>query len=97
MRAENIVALFYTLLLGFTADSDRSIQASLERYVQIGDCDKLTYLSFHGWFSPAFVAVLREISMTPSGDLDIRRNDMRGHFESVRDILIVNATFISLY
>jgi hypothetical protein len=60
-RKFDTVALFYTLSLGFAAGSDRSIQAFLERFVEMADCDELAYPTFHGWFSPAFVALLREI------------------------------------
>ena len=96
-RKFDIVALFYTLALGFAAGSDRSIQAFLERFVEMADCDELTYASFHDWFSPAFVALLREILDDAIENLDPGRNDLRGRLEHFRDILIVDATFISLY
>ena len=60
-RKSDIVALFYTLSLGFAAGSDRSLQAFLERYVEIADCDDLSYAAFHEWFEPEFGALLREI------------------------------------
>src|SRR6056297_2777345 len=60
-RKFDIVALFYTLAFGFAAGSDRSLQAFLERYVEMADCDELTYASFHDWFESGFVALLREI------------------------------------
>ncbi len=44
----DIVALFYTLSLGFAAGSDQSIQAFLERYVEMDDCDELLYATIHG-------------------------------------------------
>ncbi len=37
-RKFDTVALFYTLSLGFAAGSDRSIQAFLERFVEMADC-----------------------------------------------------------
>ena len=46
------------LSLGFAADSERSIQAFLERYVEITDLIELSYSSFYSWFSPGFVALL---------------------------------------
>jgi putative transposase len=61
LRKFDLVALFYTLSLGFAAGSDRSIQAFLERYVEMAECDELAYTSFTNWFSPALVATLREI------------------------------------
>jgi len=60
-RKFDIVTLFYTLSFGFAAGSDRSLQAFLERYVEMANCDELSYASFHDWFEPGFVALLREI------------------------------------
>jgi IS4 transposase len=96
-RKFDIVALFYTLSLGFAAGSDRSLQAFLERYVEMADCDELSYAAFHDWFEPGFVALLREILDDAIENLDPGRNDLRGRLEHFRDVLIVDATFISLY
>ena len=96
-RKFDVVALFYTLALGFAAGSDRSIQAFLERFVEMADCDKLAYTSFSNWFSPTFVALLRETLDDAIENLDPGRNKLRGRLEHIRDVLIVNATFISLY
>ena len=96
-RKFDFVALFYTLSFGFAAGSDRSLQAFLERYVEMADCESLSYASFYEWFSPAFVALLREILDDAIEDLDPGRNDLRGRLEHFRDVLIVDATFISLY
>ena len=96
-RKFDIVALFYTLSLGFAAGSDRTLQAFLERYVEMADCDTLSYASFHEWFEPTFVALLREILDDAIENLDPGRNDLRGRLEHFRDVLIVDATFISLY
>lgn len=60
-RKFDAVALFYTLSFGFAASSDCSIQAFLERFLEMADCEELSYSTFHGWFSPTFVALLREI------------------------------------
>ena len=96
-RKFDVVALFYTLSLGFAAGSDRSIQAFLERYVAMADCDELTYASFHGWFEPGFVALLREILDDAIENLDTGRTDLSGRLERFRDVLIVDATVVSLY
>jgi IS4 transposase len=96
-RKFDVVALFYTLSLGFAAGSDRSIQAFLERFVELADCDELSYSTFHGWFSPAFVALLREILDDAIENLDTGRTDLRGRLERFRDVLIVDTSFISLY
>jgi hypothetical protein len=50
----DLVALSHTLSFGFTAESDRSLQAFLERYVETTDCDELSYSAFHEWFEPTF-------------------------------------------
>ena len=60
-RKFDFVALFYTLSFGFAAGSDRSIQAFLERFVEVADCDGIAHTSFSNWFSLTLVALLREI------------------------------------
>ena len=96
-RKFDVVALFYTLAFGFGAGSQRSIQAFLERYVEMADVSELRYSSFYEWFSPGFVALLREILDDAIEDLNPGRNQLRGRLEHFRDVLIRDATFISLY
>lgn len=96
-RKCDVAALFYTLSLGFAAGSDRSIQAFLERYVEMADCDELCYSSFHDWFSPTFVALLRELLDEAIEELEPGRTQLSGRLERFRDVLIVDETFISLY
>ena len=96
-RKFDVVALFYTLAFGFGAGSERSIQTFFERYFEMTDLSELYYSSFHGWFSPGFVALLREILDDAIEDLDPGRNQLRGRLETVRDVLIRDGTFISLY
>jgi hypothetical protein len=40
-RNFDVVALFHTLSFGFAAGSDQSLQAFLERYVEMAECDEL--------------------------------------------------------
>jgi IS4 transposase len=96
-RKFDAVALFYTLSFGFAAGSDRSLQAFLERYVEMADCDELSYAAFHEWFEPTFVAMLREILDDAIEDLDTGRTDLNGRLERFRDVLIADATIVSLY
>ncbi|MDL0137868.1 IS4-like element ISH5 family transposase, partial [Halobacterium salinarum] len=96
-RKFDIVALFYTLSFGFAAGSDRSLQAFLERYVEMADCDDLSYAAFHDWFEPGFVALLREILDDAIENLDTGRADLSGRLERFRDVLIADATIVSLY
>ena len=96
-RKFDIVALFYTLSFGFAAGSDRSLQAFLERYVEMADCDELSYAAFHDWFEPAFVALLREILDDAIENLDTGRAELNGRLERFRDVLIADATIVSLY
>jgi len=96
-RKFDIVALFYTLTFGFAAGSDRSLQAFLERYVEMADCDQLSYAAFHDWFEPGFVALLREILDDAIENLDTGRTDLNGRLERFRDVLIADATIVSLY
>jgi len=90
-------ALFFTLSLGFAAGFDRSIQAFIERYVEMAECDELAYSTVHGWFEPGFVALLREILDEAIENLDTGKTDLSGRLERFRDVLIVDATVISLY
>ena len=96
-RKFDFVALFYTLSFGFAAGSDRSIQAFLERFVETAECDELAHTSFTNWFSPALVATLRAILDDAIENLDPGRNELRGRLNRFRDVLAVDATFISLY
>jgi len=96
-RKFDLVALFYTLSFGFAAGSDRSLQAFLERYVEMAECDELSYASFHGWFEPGFVALLREILDDAIENLDTGRRDLNGRLERFRDVLIADSTIVSLY
>jgi len=63
----------------------------------MAELSELSYSSFYGWFSPGFVALLREILDDAIEDLDSGRNQLRGRLESFRDVLIRDATFVSLY
>ncbi len=96
-RKFDVVALFYTLGFGFGADSERSIQTFFERYVEMADLSELYYSSFYEWFSPDFVALFREILDEAIEDLDSGRNQLRDRLKQFRDVLIRDATFISLY
>ncbi len=96
-RKFDIVALFYTLSFGFAAGSDRSLQAFLDRYVEMADCDELSYAAFHDWFEPGFVALLREILDDAIENLDTGRTELNGRLERFRDVLIADATIVSLY
>lgn len=92
-----MVALFYTLSFGFAAGSDRTLQAFLEGYVEMADCDELSYTAFHNWFEPGFVALLREIFDDAIETLDIGRADLNGRLERFRDGLIVDATVLGVF
>ena len=96
-RKFDVVALFYTLSFGFAAGSDRSLQAFLERYVEMADCDELSYASFHEWFEPTFVALLREILDDAIENLDTGRTDLNGRLDRFRDVLIADGTIVNLY
>ena len=63
----------------------------------MADLEHLSYASFHGWFSPAFVALLRQLLDEAIEELDPGKNELRGRLEHFRDVLIVDATVISLY
>jgi len=96
-RKFDVVALFYTLSFGFAAGSDRSLQAFLERYVEMADCEELSYASFHEWFEPTFVALLREILDDAIENLDTGRANLNGRLDRFRDVLIADGTIVNLY
>jgi len=81
-RKFDIVALFYTLSFGFAAGSDHPLQAFLERYVEMADCNELFYAAFHDWFEPGFVALFREILDDAIENLDTGRTDLNGRLET---------------
>jgi len=96
-RKFDVVALFYTLSFGFAAGSDRTLQAFLERYVEMADCDELSYAAFHEWFEPTFVALLREILDDAIENLDTGRAELNGRLDRFRDVLIADGTIVNLY
>jgi len=95
-RKFDVVALYYTLLFGFAAGSDRSLQAFFERYVEMANCDELSYAAFHEWFDPTFVVLLLKILDDGIENLDIGRVDLNGRLDRFRDVLIADGTIVSL-
>jgi len=81
--ASSTSSRYSTFSFGFGASSDRSLQAFLERFVEVNECDELAYISFTNWFSQTFVALLRETLDNAIEDLDSVRNDLRGRLESI--------------
>ena len=96
-RKFDIVALFCTLAFGFVAESDRSLQAFFEWYVEMANYNEFSYASFHDWFEPGFVALLREILDDAIENLDTGRRDLNGCLERFREILVADSTIVSLY
>lgn len=62
----------------------------LERYVEMADCDELSYATFYDWFEPAFVALLREILDDAIENLETGRADLNGRLERFQDVLIAD-------
>ncbi len=96
-RKFDVVVVFYTLSFGFSAGSDRSIQAFLDRYIEMAYCGGLSYAEFHEWFEPGFVVLLREILDDAIKNFDTGREDLNERLERLRDVLIADATILSLY
>ena len=48
----------------------------LERYVEIADRDELAYATFHRWFEPGFVVLLREILDNVIDNLDTGQTEL---------------------
>jgi IS4 transposase len=63
----------------------------------MADCYQLSYAAFHNWFEPGFVALLREILDDAIENLDTERANLNGRLGIVRDVLIADATIVSLY
>lgn len=47
----------------------------------MANCDELSYASFHDWFEPRFVALLREILDDAIENLDTGRAELNGRLE----------------
>jgi len=62
----------------------------------MSECDERSYSAFHGWFSPAFVAMLREILDDAIENFDTGRTDLQGRLERFRDVYIVDASFMRI-
>jgi len=97
-RKFDVVAFFWALVLGFAADDDRTVQAFLERFVARSDVDTLAYTSFRNWFTPAVLDLLYDILEDHLDSLadETASESLRGRLERFRDVLIADASFVSL-
>jgi len=62
----------------------------------VADCNKLAYPTFCSWCSPVFVALLQESLDDAVENLDTGQPDLSGRLERFRDVLIVDASIVSL-
>ena len=90
------VAFFWTLVFGFAAGHDRTIQALLDRYLATADEDALAYNSFSNWFSPALLTFLRELLEEQLEGFEPRHDQLAGRLARFRDVLIADGTFVTL-
>ena len=97
-RKLDAAALFWGLTLGFAVDSDRSIEAFRQSYLQcVGGEFSLTYASFHGWFDESLTAFLGEILDHAFEDISLSTDHLDGRLDCFRDILVPDTTVVTLY
>lgn len=96
-RKFDVVAFYWTLIFGFAVGTDRTLQALLERYVATHDeIDSLAYNSFRNWFTPALIDFLHELLDDQIEELSATNDRLRGRLSRFRDVLVPDASFISL-
>ena len=95
-RKFDIVPFFWTLMFGFVAGNDRTVQALLDRYLANADEEHLAYTSFSAWFTPNLLAFLRRLLDEQIETFDPRYEQVEGRLERFRDVLIRDGTFVKL-
>ena len=95
-RKKDVVAFFWTLVFGFVAGEDRTVQALLDRYLATADEDSLAYTSFSNWFTTEFVTFLRRLLDEQIETFEPRHEELEGRLDRFRDVLIRDGTFVKL-
>lgn len=95
-RKLDVVAFFWTLVFGFVAGDDRTVQALLDRYLANAHEDSLAYTSFSNWFTPALITFLRRLLDEQIETLEPRHERLEGRLARFRDVLIADGTFVKL-
>lgn len=92
----DIVAFFWTLVLGFGTGSCRSI-AELRRCFGSSSGSKLAPSSFYDRFTPALCAFLKQAVGHACQVLSEPQTKLRGRLSSFVDLVVADATVISLH
>ena len=95
-RKKDVVAFFWTLVFGFVAGNDRTVQALLDRYLVNADVETLAYNSFSNWFTPDLLTFLRRVLDEQVEAFEPRYAEFEGRLERFRDVLIADGTFVKL-
>jgi hypothetical protein len=97
-RKRDTAALFWALILGFATDADRSIEPFRQSYLQVRWWRTYPeYASFHGWFGASLTAFLREGLNHALENLLHPTDRFDGRLERFRDVLVPDATIVTLY
>jgi len=95
-RKTDIVALFWTLVLGFGVGRTRTI-AGLRRSYSKSAGQTLVPSSFHDRFTPGLVKMLKQAAAEALGrNLGVGRA-LRGHLAAFRDVILTDSTVIRLH
>ena len=95
-RKIDIVAFAWTLILGFTAGSERTI-AGLRRSYELVNGVKLAPSSFYDRFTPRLVKLLRALVDDVIDSLVPRDMLKDGVFSAFRDVLAIDSTVLRLH
>lgn len=89
-------ALFWSLTLGFVTGHYRTLEEFRQEYIDTFR-GTLSYASFHGWFTEALCAFLREVLKRVLEDLEENDNRLQGRFDQFREVFLIDMTVITLY
>ena len=95
-RKVDIVALFWTVVLGFGAGKDRTL-AGLRRTYEVAKGQRLVPSAFYGRFSKGFSRFLREVLSYLMDRVAEPPRSLKGAWKSFRDVVLADATAVRLH
>jgi len=95
-RKLDIVALVYSLVLGF-GDGERRTLSGLRRAYLRATGTRLAPSSFHARFTPALVELVRTLTLEALGDLARCRPKLQGLFEPFVEVLAIDSALLRLH
>jgi hypothetical protein len=95
-RKVKALALFWTLVLGFGAGSERTL-AGLRRYFEQASGVTLVPSAFYLRFTPALAGFLKAVLMEALQRVSQRSGALKGPLGAFRDVVSIDATVIRLH